>query len=261
MFAGIEGVRLEYILDGIILSIVFGFAAGNYACSLVFRLPRGRLLLDAKPYCGSCSTPLQVKDLFPVISAVMLRHKCRYCGTPFPVSHTWTELLIGLLAVLSFFQYNFSDEYALLMVAGCFLVTLAAIEANEGKIMGNVMGCIAISGLVYRVLQDGVLDNSFFGGVIVLTVGCLLKRKSIQQVGHIYVPPKSVFALAAGGVCVGAKAIAAYGIIFAGLYYFDWLTRRLRGKQGKPLVTVAMGLATILLMLYPELAKVHQWFP
>ncbi|NBO18731.1 MAG: prepilin peptidase [Proteobacteria bacterium] len=260
MFAGIEGVRLEYILDGIIFSIVFGFAAGNYACSMVFRLPRGRLLLDAKPYCGTCNTPLAVKDLFPVISAVMLRHKCRYCGTPFPVSHTWTELLIGLLAVLAFLQYNFSNEYVLLMVTGCFMVTLAAIEANDKMIMNNIIGCVAICGLIYRVLEDHGLHNSFYGGLMALIVGCLMRRKDIQQVGHIYVPPKAVFVAAAGGMCAGADGVTAYAILLTGFYYADWLLHKIRGKPGRPLITVSVGLAAMLMMLYPSLAKVHAWF-
>jgi hypothetical protein len=126
--------------------------------------------------------------------------------------------------------------------------------------MNNVLACVALSGFVYRVLEDHMMHNSFYGGLMALIVGCLIKRKDIQQVGHIYVPPKSVLAVAAGGVCAGADGIAAYAIIFTGLYYFDWFTRKLRGKAGKPLVTVAVGLATIVMMLYPELSKVHKWF-
>src|SRR5438128_1277785 len=131
MFHGIEGIKAAYVLCGVIWSIALGFAVGNYACSLVHRLPRGRLLLDKKPYCGTCGTMLQVKDLFPVISALLLRHRCRYCGTPFPVSHTWTEVLVGALFVLSFFEFSFSDQYILVAGTGVFLITLAAIEANE----------------------------------------------------------------------------------------------------------------------------------
>lgn len=87
---------------------------------LVHRLPRGRLILDKTPYCGHCHTPLQVKDLFPVVSALLLRHRCRYCGVPYPVSHTWTEILVGALFMLTFFKYNFTEQFLLVVLIGNF---------------------------------------------------------------------------------------------------------------------------------------------
>src|ERR1700733_1151224 len=106
MFDAVWDIKIGYVLCGIIWAVALGFAVGNYACSLVHRLPRGRLILDKPPYCGHCGEPLQTRDLFPVVSALLLRHRCRYCHTPFPVSHTWTELLVGLLFVLTYFEYN-----------------------------------------------------------------------------------------------------------------------------------------------------------
>src|SRR5689334_22737308 len=129
MFNGVLGVPFGFVLCGVIWAVALGFAAGNYACSLVHRLPRGRLILDKKPYCGNCGTLLRVKDLFPVVSAFMLRHRCRYCGAPFPVSHTWTEILVGLLFVLAYLRYGYGDQFVLVVFLGTFLITLAAIEA------------------------------------------------------------------------------------------------------------------------------------
>ncbi|MBY0408196.1 MAG: prepilin peptidase [Rickettsiales bacterium] len=187
MFDAIQGMRIDWVLDGIILSIVFGFAAGNYACSLVFRLPRGRLILDKTPYCGTCGTPLQVKDLFPVISALLLKHKCRYCKTPFPVSHTWTEILVGLLFVLAFFKYNFSEQYILVVLIGIFLITQAAIEANEKMVMRSVMICVVVCGMIFRTLQDHTTFPMIQGGLLSLVMGCMIWRKDIKQVGHWHV--------------------------------------------------------------------------
>lgn len=257
IFHGIEGVSLQWVLDGIIFSIVFGLAAGNYACSLVFRLPRGRLILDKKPYCGTCSTPLQVKDLFPVISAVLLRHRCRYCGTPFPVSHTWTEVLVGVLYLLAFFRYNFSEEYFLVTLIGLFFITLAAIEANEKMIMNSVLLCALVCGIILRTLQDHMLFNSLQGILVTLVVGCLLRRRDIQQVGHIYVPPKPVLVAAVCGGCVGLHALPVFAVLLIVFYVADKCVRLLIGNRSAPLFSVAAGLAATLLVLYPELSSVY----
>lgn len=252
MFDAVEGVKLGYVLCGIIWAITLGFAAGNYACSLVHRLPRGRLLLDKKPYCGTCGTLLQVKDLFPVFSALLLRHKCRYCKTPFPVSHTWTEVLVGLLFVLAFFKYNFSDHFLLVSCIGIFLITLAAIEANEGMVMGKVLLCVIVFGMLNRTLVDATIYNFFLGGMYGLLLSAFVWRKDIKPLGHIFVLPNPMTLSAVGGLCVGGENILAFFAFFAVFYATDWVVRKLFRSAKSPLITVAFGLATIIPVLYPN---------
>lgn len=253
MFDAIQNMRVEWILNGVIISIVFGLAAGNYACSLVFRLPRGRLILDHTPYCGTCSTPLQVKDLFPVISAVLLKHRCRYCNTPFPVSHTWTEILVALLFVAAFFKYGFGEEYVLVVLAGIFFITQAAIEANEKKVMKNVMMSALVCGIIFRTFIDHTIFNFFYGAVVTLVFTCYVWRKKIKKVGHIYVPPDFVLMMTAGGACVGLDALPFYAVLMVAVYVADLMVRKMLGVQRPPLSSVTVGVAVTLLMLYPEL--------
>ena len=250
MLAGIEGIHFNFILAGIIWSVALGFAAGNYACSLVHRLPRGRLLLDKTPYCGNCGTLLKVKDLFPVISALLLKHRCRYCGQKFPVSHTWTEILVGLLFVLAFLQYNFTESYLLIVTIGVFLITLAAIEINENILMTKVLVCVVIFGMMYRILQDGTVYGFFEGGLNGLFLGVTLKYKQIKKVGHIYSFPPLVWLLTVGGICVGSKNMLSFFLLF----WIFWLLARLftRDKTAVRL-TIPFGFAVMLFVLYPEL--------
>jgi prepilin signal peptidase PulO-like enzyme (type II secretory pathway) len=252
MLDAIQGIPFAYVLCGVIWAIAMGFAVGNYACSLVYRLPRGKLLLDKTPYCGSCGTLLKVKDLFPVVSALLLRHRCRYCGTKFPVSHTWTELLVGLLFVLAFLQHNFTEHYILIVAIGVFLITLAAIEANESIIMGKVVLCIVVFGMLYRTLQDGTIYNFFQGGMAGLLLGAILWRRQIKPVGHIYSLPKPVELLIVGGICVGLGRFFDFLFLFAALHVAFWLLARIMGSKRPTLSTVPFGFAVMIPVLYPQ---------
>lgn len=252
MLTAVAGMKFGYILCGIIWALALGFAAGNYACSLVHRLPRGRLLLDKKPYCGTCGHPLEVRDLFPVVSAVLLRHRCRYCGTPFPVSHTWTEILVGLLFVLTYLQHGFTEQFLLIVCLGVFLITLAAIEANESKVMGKVLLPVVVFGMLYRTLQDHTIYGFFLGGLDGLFISALVWRRQIKPMGHIFILPVPVLLSAVGGLCVGNPSLVLFFALFAGFYALDWAIRKLlRAKP--PLITVAFGLAVMVPVLYPNL--------
>ena len=255
MFDAIQSMPPAHILMGIIWALALGFAVGNYACSLVHRLPRGRLILDKKPYCGSCGAELQVRDLFPVVSALMLRHRCRYCKAPFPVSHTWTEILVGLLFVAAFLQYNFSEQFFLVVTLGVFLITLAAIEANERMVMGKILLCALITGALWRTLEDHTIYNAFQGGFLAMVAGAVLWHKQIKRVGHIYVLPMPALLLTAGGLCVGQSSLLLFFVLFAAAYALDWLIRKLAGSAQKPLITVAFGLAVMLAVIYGEWIK------
>lgn len=249
MFDAVQGMNPAYVLAGVIWALALGFAAGNYACSLVHRLPRGRAMLDKTPYCGSCGTLLGVKDLFPVFSALMLKHRCRYCGQKFPASHTWTEVLVGLLFVLAFFRYHFSEQFILVVFLGVFLVTLAAIEANEKIVMGRVLLSVAVSGMLWRVLADGTIYNFFEGGLFGLILGAALWRRRIEKVGHIYRLPPHALLLAVGGVSVGAKGLPQFLALYAGMYVMLWLFKR------PVTMTVPFGFAVMLTVMYPQLVS------
>lgn len=250
MMDAVASWPFAYIVCGVIWTVVLGVAAGNYACSLVHRLPRGKMMLDKTPYCGNCGTLLQVKDLFPVISALMLRHKCRYCGQPFPTSHTWTEVLIGLLFVLGFLQHGFSEQYILIVLIGTFLVTLAAIEINENMLMGKILLCVIVFGMMYRILQDTSIYPACFGGLYGVMLGAIIGRRSIKKVGHIYVLPPVALLLAAGGICVGEKGLLIFFALFAAFYM---LTKLLGGTNKPVRLTVPFGFAVILPVLYPAI--------
>jgi leader peptidase (prepilin peptidase)/N-methyltransferase len=242
MLSAVQGIAFGYVLCGIILAVVFGLAVGNYACSLVHRLPRGKLLLDKTPYCGSCGHLLGVKDLFPMISAILLKHRCRYCSVQFPTSHTWTEALVALLFVLTFLQHGFTEQFFLIACIGVFLITLAAIEANDHMILRKVLICVVVAGMVYRVLLDhhiyGFFAGALFGGMI----GAALQYKSIKKVGHIYVLPPLAQLLAVGGLCVGKNNLPLFLALFAGFY--------LLGKLFKLPITAPFGLAVMIVVMY-----------
>jgi prepilin signal peptidase PulO-like enzyme (type II secretory pathway) len=242
MFAAVAELSPVYIVCGIIWALVLGLTAGNYACSLVHRLPRGKLLLDKAPYCGQCGTLLGVKDLFPVISALLLKHRCRYCGTPFPTSHTWTEALVALLFILAFFRYGFTEYFLLVVLIGVFLITLAAIEANDGTVMGKVLLCIAVPAMVYRTLLDGTIYNFFSGGFFGLIIGAAVQYSHIKKTGHIYALPVLAYVLAVGGISVGLQNLPGFLALFAVLY--------LVCRVLKLPLTVAFGVSVLRCVLY-----------
>ena len=228
------------IAMGIIVSTVLGFSAGNYACSLVHRLPRGLGVLDKKPYCGSCETLLATKDLFPVFSALLLRHKCRYCGAVIPKTHFYTELALGILFCLCFTKFGFSEQYALMILIGSMLTVLASIHHNDQQVDRRVLVTLLVTGLLYRTLVDHSIYPALEAALFVAVVSAFIWRNQIEKKAHIYVLPEHAVVVVVGAMSVGISVVP----LFVALYLALWLVMKVIAKQVR--YTMPFSLALVL---------------
>lgn len=86
-----------------IFVVILGLSLGSFATCAAYRIPRKLPLWGAgynRSRCPSCQTVLGVRDLVPIVSWVLLRGKCRYCGTAIGARYVVIELTV--LAVVLF---------------------------------------------------------------------------------------------------------------------------------------------------------------
>lgn len=160
-----------YALQGIIASGFLGLAFGNFATNPIYRLPRKESLFLKDPYCGDCNAKLMPKDLFPVISWLMTRGKCRYCGAAVPGSYTLVEAVIGLLFVICFLKWGFTEQFLLVSFGMTALIMIAAMLYLDNFFSGKTVIAAIFLGALYHTLQDKTLYNMAAGGFAGLLVG------------------------------------------------------------------------------------------
>ena len=87
---------------------LYGVAIGSFLNVVIYRLPRGgSVSTPTWSYCPRCEHRLGVLDLFPVLSFLLLRARCRYCHEPISWRYPGVELLTGILfAVVTWYTYQ-----------------------------------------------------------------------------------------------------------------------------------------------------------
>lgn len=95
----------------LVWAIFFGLAFGSFATSFVARIPRGIIYQKKDPYCMSCKTPLERRDLYTIFSYIANKGQCRFCGMVIPKSIFSTEVMVTIAYVIAYFQYGFGWEY------------------------------------------------------------------------------------------------------------------------------------------------------
>jgi len=86
---------------------LLGVIVGSFLNALSFRFNTGRGIIwdgpstrprASRSRCMQCGHPLGSLDLVPVFSYLLLRGKCRYCGSRISVQYPLVELMAGALA-------------------------------------------------------------------------------------------------------------------------------------------------------------------
>jgi leader peptidase (prepilin peptidase) / N-methyltransferase len=83
--------------------LLLGLAVGSFLNVVVWRVPRGESVVHPPSACPGCGRRIRARDNVPVLSWLLLRGRCRDCGTRiavrYPLVEVGTTVLFGLAAL------------------------------------------------------------------------------------------------------------------------------------------------------------------
>lgn len=152
---------------------VIGLVVGSFLNVCIYRLPEGKSIVSPPSACGSCSHRLGVLDMIPVLSYILLRGKCRYCGMPYSSRYALVELLTGCLFALCGLYYLPGISLALVFVFVASLVVLTFVDFDHQIILDEVLLLMLGCGAAYVFFTtgdywDALYGMGFAGGLMLL---------------------------------------------------------------------------------------------
>ncbi len=163
-----------------IWTTLFGFfvgaAAGSFVNVLVWRLPRNQSINNPKwSYCPNCKARLTLLDLFPLLSFLFSRARCRHCGKPIAWRYFWVEIMCASLwAGLWYQNMVIGWQPAVFLAYALFATALVAIVFIDIEFF-----------LIPDELNTWLLLCGIGLGVYFLVIGDL---RGWQQVGSLHLP-------------------------------------------------------------------------
>lgn len=93
----------------IVFIFLFGLAVGSFLNALIWRLHTGESILRGHSYCPSCKHVLGAINLIPIVSFIIQKGKCRYCGKKISWQYPIVEFITAILFVVAYIIiFNFS---------------------------------------------------------------------------------------------------------------------------------------------------------
>jgi leader peptidase (prepilin peptidase) / N-methyltransferase len=111
-----------------VLSLAPGLALGSFLNVVAARVPRRRSIVTPASACLECGTELAWRDNVPLLSWVLLRGRCRHCGTRISALYPGVELATALLVAACVLDFGLSGR---MVVAAYFCAVLVAVSATD----------------------------------------------------------------------------------------------------------------------------------
>jgi leader peptidase (prepilin peptidase) / N-methyltransferase len=105
-----------------------GLALGSFLNVVAARLPNGGSIVKPRSACMDCGSEIRPRDNIPVVSYLLLRGRCRDCGTPIGLRYPAVELGTALLIACCVLAFGLSLHA---LAAAIFCAALVAISATD----------------------------------------------------------------------------------------------------------------------------------
>jgi leader peptidase (prepilin peptidase)/N-methyltransferase len=216
----------------------FGLAFGSFLNVCIYRLPRGLSVVLPESACPHCKVPIRFYDNVPVVSWVILRGRCRSCGSSITPRYVIVEMLTGAIFLGCYGHFGLTLATVKYCIFGFLLLGLILTDAetfllpDKMTLTGLVIGLwfsliVPVKDLASQLLP-GMIPSSHLPDTWHLLsladslLGAIVGASFIYGAGAIYLRARGVEGMGFGDVKLMAMIGAFFGIkltiftIFAG---------------------------------------------
>lgn len=208
---------------------IVGAAIGSFLNVCIDRLPYGKSLVSPASHCDACQRKVAFFDLIPIISYLILRGRCRYCGSKIPIRVILVEVLNAGLFLLAFWRYGLSAQFGVTIFWCCVFLVIIFTDWESQLILNKITypaGIIALAILAINTYVPGsnliapqatLLNGAISGAVLfVFFLLIVLFRpdamgmgdvKLVALIGFVSGYPLVIFSMLIGVVVGGIVAI------------------------------------------------------
>ncbi|MEO0269796.1 MAG: prepilin peptidase [candidate division WOR-3 bacterium] len=176
-----------------IIFFILGLCFGSFANVVIYRVPRNLSIVYPFSFCPLCKNKIKFYDNIPLISFLLLKGKCRFCGEKISFIYPFVEFLTGVLFLLSYLKFKFSPLMFEMIFLNYFLMIMAFIDYETGYIYDVLLFPSLYTGFIISFFNNHLISSIFyaffaffFGLFLRLIFGRIFKKEALGE-GDPYV--------------------------------------------------------------------------
>jgi len=151
-----------------LLVVLVGLVIGSFLNVVIWRVPRGESIVSPPSHCPGCGHEVRPRDNIPVLSWLLLRGRCRDCGTQisarYPLVEAGTAVLFGVLTM----AIGLEPELPAFLYLGAIGVALAMIDIDVKRLPNAIVlpsYLVAAALLTVAAAVDGSWEDLLRAGL------------------------------------------------------------------------------------------------
>ena len=232
---------------------VFGLVVGSFLTVVTHRIPRKENVVAGRSKCPSCGATIRARDNVPVFSYLLLRGRCRACGTRISALYPLTELSTALLWAAASLRFHSLLVAAMVAAFLAVLLALALIDARDRVLPNRIVypsllafaAVIAVGDVAGRGpdLATAAIGFAAFGGGLLIVALISPRGMGMGDVKLAF-----LIGLVLGSLALSFVAVAAGAAVLAGGLGAVAALAMGRGRKSKipfgPYLAVGAAVAT-----------------
>lgn len=176
-----------------IIIVLFGLIWGSFLNVVIYRVPLGLSLVRPPSSCPQCKKRIKVYDNIPVISFLLLRGKCRFCGARIPWTYPFVEILTPVGFLLLYARFGLNSYFFASCLFASALMALGFIDYYHQLLPDEITLPGLVLALAYSFFRPDLnLRRALIGAVVgsgflLLVYGAyfLLRKKEGLGLGDV----------------------------------------------------------------------------
>lgn len=138
--------------------LIFGACLGSFLNVCIHRIPLGKSVVFPGSSCPGCSRAIPFYQNIPVLSFLLLRGKCGFCGQGISLRYPVVEALTAALTLGLFYKFGPTAAFLFTTALTAVLITITFIDLDH-QIIPDI---ISIPGIVVFSASCLVFPNMTF---------------------------------------------------------------------------------------------------
>lgn len=140
------------VIAVLLLIFIIGLCIGSFLNVVILRALSNESIVFPASKCPTCQHKLLWWHNIPILSYVILRGKCGFCGEKISIQYPIVELLTGIMFTLVFLKFGISWDTLFAWVIGSLFIVIAGTDWKE-KVVFDVHTYSLIGvGILYGIL-------------------------------------------------------------------------------------------------------------
>jgi leader peptidase (prepilin peptidase)/N-methyltransferase len=132
----------------VILIFILGLIVGSFNNVCIYRIPINESIIYPASHCPKCRSPIKPLDNIPLLSYILLKGRCRNCGSRIPIQYPVVEFLTGIIYIFIYLIYGLTLQSLIYIILASALIIIAFIDLNK-QIIPDV---ISLPGIVIGLI-------------------------------------------------------------------------------------------------------------